>query len=52
MYELVIKHNDEEKPVYCAEDKRMIELRRQRHARSLAAGEVYIREFVNPKKAK
>ena len=44
MYELVIEHNGAEKVVYAAEDKRLVELVRQRHARSLTVGEATIRE--------
>lgn len=51
MFELVIKNKDVETPVYVAEDKRMIELLRQRHARSLSEGEAIVRDF-KPKKGK
>jgi len=44
MFELVIEHDGETRAVYCAEDVRMVELKRQRHARSLAVGEATIRE--------
>lgn len=51
MYQLVIERNGVERPVYVAEDRRMIELLRQRHARSLSEGEAIIRDF-EPKKGK
>lgn len=54
MFELVIETNGKEKPVYCAEDERLVELVRQRHARSLTEGEATIRkaEKKAAKKAK
>lgn len=53
MYELVIEHKGIETPVYAAEDQRLVELVRQRHARSLTVGEASIREMnKKPKKAK
>ncbi|MDC0336450.1 hypothetical protein OAN24_06125 [Pseudodesulfovibrio sp.] len=52
MFELVIENNDVEQIVYCAEDQRMVELRRQRHARSLAEGEASIREAKKRAKKK
>ncbi|CCH49683.1 hypothetical protein [Pseudodesulfovibrio piezophilus] len=44
MFELVIRNNGVERVVYSAEDVRLVELVRQRHARSLAVGEATIRE--------
>lgn len=51
MYQLVIEDNGVERPVFVAEDKRIVELRRQRHCRSLTSGEASVREF-KPQKAK
>ncbi|WP_319469543.1 hypothetical protein [uncultured Pseudodesulfovibrio sp.] len=44
MYELVVEHNGRELVVFIGEDKRVVELVRQRHARSLTPGEATIRE--------
>lgn len=49
MFELVIEKNGVERVVYSAEDIRLVELMRQRHARSLAAGEATIREVEKKK---
>lgn len=51
MYVLVIENNGVETPVFVDEDKRMVELRRQRHVRALNEGEASVRDF-KPKKAK
>ncbi|QJB55894.1 hypothetical protein [Pseudodesulfovibrio sp. zrk46] len=51
MYELVVEHNGVEELVFAHEDRRVVELRRQRHARALAPGEASIRE-MDPKKLK
>jgi len=51
MYELVIEHNGVEEAVFANTDRRLVELRRQRHARALAVGEASIREMKD-KKAK
>ena len=52
MYELIISHNGVETSIFVDADERMVELRRQRHARALTDGEATIREFKAPKKAK
>ncbi|MEF2230058.1 MAG: hypothetical protein V3571_03950 [Pseudodesulfovibrio sp.] len=52
MYELVIEHRGVETPVYAAEDKRVVELVRQQHIRSLTPGEATIREMAAKKKSK
>ncbi len=52
MFQLVIDNNGKEKPVYVAEDRRLVELVRQRHARSLTEGEAVIRDFKPTKAAK
>lgn len=44
MFELVINNKGKEHVVYAAEDKRLVELMRQRHLRALTEGEVVIRE--------
>ncbi len=44
MYEMVVEHNGVKTVVFAAEDKRIVELIRQRHVRSLAVGEATIRE--------
>ena len=44
MFELVVDLNGRVDVVFCDEDKRVVELVRQRHARSLAPGEATIRE--------
>lgn len=44
MYELVIEYNGVEQIVHSAEDKRMVELVRQRHFRSLTVGDATIRK--------
>lgn len=51
MYVLVIENKGVETPVFVDEDKRMVELRRQRHVRALGEGEATVREFT-PKKSK
>ena len=43
MFELVINDNDGERVIFASEDKRVVELMRQRHIRSLAVGEASIR---------
>jgi hypothetical protein len=51
MYELVIEHKGVEQVVFCAESKRVMELVRQRHVRSLTVGTAIVRESkVKPKK--
>ena len=52
MYELVIEDRGVETPVYADEDKRVVELVRQRHVRSLTPGEATIREMAPKKKEK
>ena len=44
MYELVISYAETEQVVFAAEDKRIVELVRQRHVRSLTVGEAAIRQ--------
>lgn len=44
MYELVIEHNGRQDVVFAGEDRRVVELVRQRHVRSLTPGEASIRE--------
>ena len=44
MYELVIAYADTEQVVFAAEDKRVVELVRQRHVRSLTVGEASVRQ--------
>ena len=51
MYELVIEYNGVEQSVFADADRRLVELRRQRHARSLGVGEAIIREIKKDKKA-
>ncbi len=51
MYELVVEYRGVETPVFAAEDKRVVELVRQRHVRSLTVGEAIIREMKTKKKA-
>ncbi len=50
MYELVIEHNGVEEPLFANTDKRLVELRRQRHVRSLTRGEAFVREMDKKKK--
>ncbi len=51
MYELVIEYNGVEQIVFSAESKRIMELVRQRHVRSLTVGTAIIRESkIKPKK--
>lgn len=50
MYELVIEHKGTEQVVFAANDKRKVELVRQRHVRSLTDGEASIREAKAAKK--
>lgn len=52
MYELVVDYLGVETPVFAGEDKRVVELVRQRHARSLTVGEAVIREMKAKKKTK
>lgn len=52
MYQLIIDNNGKETPVYVAEDRRLVELVRQRHARSLTFGEAVIRDFEPVKEEK
>ncbi len=52
MYQLVINSNDTEKAIFVAEDRRLVELLRQRHARSLSEGEAIIRDFKPQKEKK
>lgn len=51
MFELVIEHKGVQIVTYSAEDKRLVELVRQRHARSLAVGEATIRPAEKKAKA-
>lgn len=50
MFELVIEHKGREQVVYSGEDRRIVELVRQRHVRSLTNGEAAIREAKAAKK--
>ena len=52
MFELVVEYRGVETPVFAAEDRRVVELVRQRHVRSLTPGEAVIREMAAKKKAK
>ena len=52
MFELVIEHKGVEYVAYTAEQKREIELVRQRHVRSLTDGMATIREAKPAKKDK
>lgn len=49
MYELIIEDRGVERAVFAHEDKRVVELMRQRHIRSLTPGEASIREMPQPK---
>jgi len=44
MFELVVEHEGVERVVFSGEDERIVELVRQRHARSWAVGEATIRK--------
>ncbi|WP_419786404.1 hypothetical protein [Pseudodesulfovibrio sp.] len=52
MYELVIEHRGVKTPVFTHEDPRVVELMRQRHARSLTPGEATIHEISEKKETK
>jgi len=49
MYELVIEYRGVETSVFSHEDKRVVELMRQRHIRSLTPGDATIREMGEKK---
>ncbi|MDD4730858.1 MAG: hypothetical protein PHX58_02875 [Desulfovibrio sp.] len=46
LYQLVIVANGKETPLLVSEDRRHLELERQRHVRSLAPGYAEVRELA------